>query len=94
MARKSFTLQKLSAEYGSYVQYPSGTGAASVGLTVRTDDDSRLKSDDLLVAPILNIQKMGSHQQLVMELSLLLMQLQTFTTIKFLLASGLITQCL
>jgi hypothetical protein len=54
MARKSFTLQKLSAEYGSYVQYPSGTGAASVGLTVRTDDDSRLKSDGLLVAPILS----------------------------------------
>ena len=54
MARKSFTLQKLSAEYGSYVQYPSGTGAASVGLAVRTDDDSRLKSEGLLVAPTLS----------------------------------------
>lgn len=54
MARKSFTLQKLSAEYGSYVQYFSGTEAASVGLAVRTDDDSRLKSEGLLVAPTLS----------------------------------------
>jgi phage tail-like protein len=54
MARKSFTLQKITPDYGSYIQYPSGTGAASVGLTVRADDDSRLKSDGLLVAPILN----------------------------------------
>lgn len=54
MARKSFTLQKITPEYGSYVQYPSGSEAASVGFAVREDDDTRLKSDGLLLAPILN----------------------------------------
>lgn len=54
MARKSFTLQKITPDYGTYVQYPSGSEAASVGLSVREDDDTRLKSDGILVAPILN----------------------------------------
>lgn len=54
MARKSFTLQKITPDYGSYVQYPSGSGAASVGFAVREDDDTRLKSDGILIAPILN----------------------------------------
>lgn len=54
MARKSFTLQKNVTGYGSYISYPSGSEAASFGLAVREDDDSRLKSDGILVAPILS----------------------------------------
>jgi len=54
MARKSFTLQKITPNYGSYTQYPSGSAAASVGLAVRSDDDTKLKADGVLVAPILN----------------------------------------
>lgn len=54
MARKSFTLQKITPNYGSYTQYPSGSAAASVGLAVRADDDTKLKADGILVAPILD----------------------------------------
>lgn len=55
MARKSFTLRKseiLSPEKGSYLQYPAGSEAASVGLSVRSDIDTQLRSDDLTPQPI------------------------------------------
>lgn len=59
MARKSFTIQKYESDsgpassgaasvFGSYLQYPMGSEAASVGLVVRADEDTQLKSDDLL----------------------------------------------
>jgi hypothetical protein len=54
MARKSFTLQKVTPAYGSYLTYPSGSAAASAGLAVREDDDTRLKSDGVLLPPTLN----------------------------------------
>ena len=58
MARKSFTIQKYESDsgpasagsasvFGTYLQYPVGSEAASVGLVVRTDEDTQLKSDDL-----------------------------------------------
>ncbi len=59
MARKSFLIQKYESDsgaasvYGSYLQYPIGSEAASVGLSVRTDDDNRLKADDLSTQAVL-----------------------------------------
>jgi hypothetical protein len=50
MARKSFVLRDTttsSAVRGSYLQYPSGSEAASVGLAVRTYEDSGLRADNL-----------------------------------------------
>jgi hypothetical protein len=62
MARKSFTLRRpIEVGDGTYLQYPSGSEAASAGLAVREDEDTRLKSDGLLLAPILrNPAKSGS----------------------------------
>jgi phage tail-like protein len=60
MARKSFVIQKTTSEYGSYLQYPSSSEAASVSLwrgasyPARTDDDTRLKSNDLQLPPLLS----------------------------------------
>lgn len=48
MAYKSFTLRSLidnPTSKGSYLRYPSGSEAASVGLTVRDDDDVYLRAD-------------------------------------------------
>jgi len=60
MARKSFVVQKTTPEYGSYLQYPSSSEAASTSLwggasyPVRLDDDTRLKSNDLQLPPLLS----------------------------------------
>lgn len=69
MARKSFTLQKEQDNvvvyrpnsipasvsfYGTYTKYLAGSEAASFGYAVLEDDDTRLKSEGLLVAPLLN----------------------------------------
>lgn len=65
MARKSFVVQKYESDaasassgsasvYGSYLQYPYGPEAAYVGLAVREDEDTQLKSDDLAPPNILN----------------------------------------
>lgn len=55
MTRKSFTLQKTTPDYGSYVRYPAGPeGPSSATLPLRLDDDTRLKSDGLLLPPILS----------------------------------------
>lgn len=64
MARRSFVVQKYESDsgpassgsasvFGSYLQYPLGSEAASVGLVVKTDEDTQLKSDDLAQSPIL-----------------------------------------
>lgn len=65
MARRSFVIQKYESDsgpaslgaasvFGSYLQYPIGSEAASVGLTVKTDEDTQLKSDDLAPSPTLS----------------------------------------
>lgn len=46
MARKSFTLRSRESTSGSFLQYPAGSEAASVGLSVRADNDTRIRSDD------------------------------------------------
>lgn len=49
MAYRSFVLRSTSATTqtkGSYLQYPSGSEAASVGLVVRSYSDTRLRSDE------------------------------------------------
>lgn len=49
MAYKSFVLRSISdtsTTKGSYLQYPSGSDAASVGLVVREYSDTRLRSDE------------------------------------------------
>lgn len=49
MAYKSFVLRSTSTTSttkGSYLQYPAGSEAASVGLTVREYSDTRLRSDE------------------------------------------------
>lgn len=52
MTRKSFTLRNLNSPYGSYLAYPSN-GASAPGMAARADDDTRLRSDDIQLAPIL-----------------------------------------
>jgi phage tail-like protein len=60
------TLPASTTYFGSYTKYPAGAGAASAdilstGLALLEDDDTRLKSDNLLIAPILsNPTKSGS----------------------------------
>jgi hypothetical protein len=54
MARKSFTLRLVDPGVGSYVQYPDGSEAASVGLGVLEDDYTKLRSDDLQASPVLS----------------------------------------
>lgn len=65
MARRSFVVQKYESDsgpassgsasvFGSYLQYPIGSEAASVGLPVKTDEDTQLKSDDLSPSEILS----------------------------------------
>lgn len=65
MARRSFLIQKYESDsgpassgsasvFGSYLQYPLGSEAASVGLVVKTDEDTQLKSDDLAPSPTLS----------------------------------------
>ena len=65
MARRSFTVQKYESDsgpassgsasvFGSYLQYPLGSEAASVGLPVKYDEDTQLKSDDLAISPVLS----------------------------------------
>jgi hypothetical protein len=62
MARASFTLRKLVEEGGSYLQYPNTTGtAASVVYPPRADSDNTLKSDDLQIAPILDLVIPGGN---------------------------------
>ena len=51
MAYKSFVLRSTtstSSTKGSYLQYPSGSEAASFGLPVRDYSDTRLRSDDII----------------------------------------------
>lgn len=65
MTRRSFLIQKYESEatsassgsasvYGSYLQYPLGSEGASAGLSVKIDDDTKLKADDLSQSPILS----------------------------------------
>lgn len=65
MARKSFVVQRYESDaesassgsasvYGSYLQYPVGSEAAFVGLPVRPDEDTQLRSDDLAPSPVLS----------------------------------------
>lgn len=65
MSRKSFTLKKYESDsgpasagsasvFGSYLQYPIGSDAALVGLVVKTDEDTQLKSDDLAPPSVLS----------------------------------------
>lgn len=64
MARASFTLRKTTGDFGSYVAYPpSSDGTAStVGLSIRTDDDSFLRADDLQVAaPLVEVIPGGNE---------------------------------
>ena len=52
MSYKSFVLRSTtttSATKGSYLQYPSGSEAASLGLIVRDYSDTRLRSDDISI---------------------------------------------
>lgn len=52
MARKSFVLRStLNSGTGSHLRYPE---VAENGLSARTDDESKLRADDLLIAPILS----------------------------------------
>lgn len=56
----STTLPASTEYYGSYLKYPAGggdsasAGILATGLAVLTNDDTRLKSDGLLLPPILN----------------------------------------
>jgi len=52
MTRKSFTLRNTNSPYGSYLAYPSN-GASAPGMTARSDDDTRLRSDSIQLAPVL-----------------------------------------
>lgn len=65
MARRSFTVQRYESDsgpasagaasvFGSYLQYPLGPEAAFVGLPVKTDEDTQIKSDDLAPSPVLS----------------------------------------
>lgn len=52
MARKSFVLRStLNSGTGAHLRYPE---TAEGGLAARTDDESKLRADDLLIAPVLN----------------------------------------
>lgn len=52
MTRKSFVLRNPNLPYGSYLAYPANSASAP-GLPVRNDNDTRLRSDDIQLAPIL-----------------------------------------
>ena len=52
MTRKSFTLRDTNSPSGSYLAYPSN-GASAPGMPARTDDDTRLRSDEIQLAPVL-----------------------------------------
>lgn len=65
MSRKSFLIKKYESDsgpassgsasvFGSYLKYPTGSAAASVGLIVKADEDTQLRSDEFATQPILN----------------------------------------
>lgn len=65
MTRKSFLIRKYESDsgpassgsasvFGSYLKYPTGSAAASVGLIVKADEDTQLRSDELATEPILS----------------------------------------
>lgn len=79
MARKSFVLRNTSSNRGSFLQYPVGSEAASVGLTVRADVDTRIRSDDPTIEspdtpalpiedPLLNDQILPGYQSATGEI--------------------------
>lgn len=64
MARASFTLRKTTSDFGSYASYPPSSDgtASSVGLPIRTDDDSFLRADDLQIAvPLVEVIPGGNE---------------------------------